>query len=149
LWGPEDSQENSSIAPADRSIEARLDDPARRFVALVDEFYDQRVRFRSLRPPIGQLYRREGKLEFSASRLMEMQTERIWIRQRPGADDLRYPGEPSLVTQKNRKRRHWKSRVISSRLSRVSPTINQNPAGRNAGRNFQVAVKVDVLLKAG
>ena len=57
---------------------ARMDDPARRFISLVDELYDQRVNlFLSAAQPLEHLYS-QGSLEFefnrTRSRLTEMQS---------------------------------------------------------------------------
>lgn len=57
----------------------RNDDQARRFIYLVDEFYDRRVKLvLSAEAPIASLYR-EGRLKFefqrTVSRLLEMQSE--------------------------------------------------------------------------
>jgi cell division protein ZapE len=77
--GTEDS-DNNSLAGLDRSVQQGiLDDAARRFIALVDEFYDQRVRLIiSAAVPIEELYQ-GGRVSFAfqrtVSRLIEMQSE--------------------------------------------------------------------------
>jgi cell division protein ZapE len=75
--GTEDCNENS-IGRINRSVrQGRLDDAARRFIALVDEFYDQGVRLViSAAAPVESLYQ-GGRVSFAfrrtLSRLSEMQ----------------------------------------------------------------------------
>ena len=77
--GTEDS-DNNCIAGLNRSVQqGAMDDPARRFIALVDELYDQRVRLIiSASAPIEELYQ-GGRVGFAfqrtLSRLIEMQSE--------------------------------------------------------------------------
>ena len=76
--GTEDSEQNS-IACIDRSVlQGHRDDAARRFIALVDEFYDQGVRLIvSAAVPMQSLYK-GGRVSFAfrrtLSRLTEMQS---------------------------------------------------------------------------
>jgi len=79
--GTEDSGANkNTIGHVDRSVQqGRLDDPARRFIALVDELYDRHTRLIiSAAAPIRNLYL-GGRVSFefqrTVSRLIEMQSE--------------------------------------------------------------------------
>jgi len=79
--GTEDSGANkNAIGHVDRSMQqGRLDDPARRFIALVDELYDRHTRLIvSSAAPIRALYL-GGRVSFefqrTESRLIEMQSE--------------------------------------------------------------------------
>jgi len=79
--GTEDSgAEHNTIGHVDRSVQqGYLDDPARRFIALVDELYDRHTRLIvSAAAPIRELYL-GGRVSFefrrTESRLLEMQTE--------------------------------------------------------------------------
>jgi len=79
--GTEDSGANkNSIGHVDRSVQqGHLDDPARRFIALVDELYDRHTRLIiSAAAPIRELYL-GGRVSFefqrTVSRLIEMQSE--------------------------------------------------------------------------
>ena len=61
-----------------KQMDAKLDDAARRFIALVDEFYERRVKLIiSAEVPLEELYT-QGQLEFEfkrcISRLTEMQS---------------------------------------------------------------------------
>ena len=79
--GTEDTGANkNTIGHVDRSVQqGRLDDPARRFIALVDELYDRHTRLIiSAAAPIRELYL-GGRVSFefqrTVSRLIEMQSE--------------------------------------------------------------------------
>jgi cell division protein ZapE len=65
-------------------FDASMDDPARRFIALVDEFYDRSVKLVvSAAAPPEQLYRGERlafEFERTRSRLAEMQTHAYLAR---------------------------------------------------------------------
>ncbi len=85
--GTEDSgAERNTIGHVDRSVQqGRLDDPARRFIALVDELYDRHTRLViSAAAPIRELYL-GGRVSFefqrTVSRLLEMQTEGYLVRE--------------------------------------------------------------------
>jgi cell division protein ZapE len=66
-------------------LDATRDDAARRFIALVDEFYDRRVKLvLSAAAPPGSLYRGERlafEFERARSRIMEMQTHEYLARE--------------------------------------------------------------------
>lgn len=77
--GTEDSTENSIALIGRSTQQGRLDDPARRFIAVVDEIYDRRVHLIiSAAAPIRELYR-DGRVSFefqrTVTRLIEMQSE--------------------------------------------------------------------------
>jgi cell division protein ZapE len=66
------------------AFDTSMDDPARRFIALVDEFYDRSVKLVvSADAPPEQLYRGERlafEFERTRSRLAEMQTREYLAR---------------------------------------------------------------------
>jgi len=79
------AREYQSVIVADvPALDAALDDEARRFIALIDEFYDRNVNLIvSAAAPAAQLYRGErlrGLFARTASRLIEMQSEEYLAR---------------------------------------------------------------------
>jgi cell division protein ZapE len=80
------AREYQSVIVADvPALDAARDDEARRFIALIDEFYDRNVNLIvSAAAPAAQLYRGErlrGLFARTASRLIEMQSEEYLARE--------------------------------------------------------------------
>jgi cell division protein ZapE len=80
------AREYQSVIVADvPALDAARDDEARRFIALIDEFYDRNVNLIvSAAAPAAQLYRGErlrGLFARTASRLIEMQSEQYLARE--------------------------------------------------------------------
>jgi cell division protein ZapE len=80
------AREYQSVIVADvPALDAAHDDEARRFIALIDEFYDRNVNLIvSAAAPAAQLYRGErlrGLFARTASRLIEMQSEEYLARE--------------------------------------------------------------------